>query len=1011
MPPADLAIRADSQGLDLLANRYVAIGNVQITLSGGRLLADRLEYESSSRTLYISGRVRFQRGSHYLQASRLRYSLIENSGELEEVYGVLDLDNSALDLNPAQPPTAALLPLSYWERMAAPFDQPLRFRSATAPPLPSTLKAGAPVGQPAVIIGSAMAEALNRQPLADQRAVAAVGTPERLPDQQWRMPPVALSPAAQTMACPPPLPAVPNWHPYPWAATVWGGQMIDANFGDTFFFKGRFRPEYLWGLGLNKRLVQAGPLALELDSNALLHHASPQPGGEFNQTTPFAGTPAQTFGEFTLGLGLRAWLQPWLSLGFVEGVSLNTNISNYEKTFRQKYTTFLNYLGFELEALVSPEWSLVGRIHHRSGAYGTYSGVKEGSNAYLLGLRYRFGTSPTPRYGVAMAPPTGCPDPDGQRRTRPRPLGEQLNKVASGQPSQVLASPPSSPPLAPTRPQPAEQAARRQAALAALVDQRIDGLQYQGSLTAERRAGVAVRYEAPSEVNSYGDAKPQQLQSRLTTDNQELVKGTITRWRMQANTLRITPAGWEGDRVAFTNDPYTPAQSWVDASDVKAQLKPNGDLVMQSARNQLILDDRLPIPLQRNQTFEKEKQVDNSWVLAEDGRDRDGLYLGYNAKPIEFGRDQQGFLRLQPQFMVRRALDGTTSSYVLPGESAGGPSGSQPTRIGDLFGLLASVQSPTPLLGMNVKATLDASTLDPTNFANGTRSWGDLSKLFNMPLLGNVNARLFAAYRYRVWNGSLGEEDIYSAVGGLLETQNSLPNWGKLSSNYLMRLGAGNFQGNDFATSNLADLWRASFYGSLNASYPLWTGTALPPGPQSANRFSPVPIVPGLTLNANTQLNLAAYGNGSRQYAVSLSGGPTLTLGHFNRNSFDWTQFTVTGGGTLRQGESPFSFDRIVDLGTIGLGLTQQLIGPLVFSGGIGLNVDPNSPYYGNTTNSYVELRWQRRSYELAIYYSPYEQLGGIRVRLNDFNFNGTGVPFVPYNPANLDPSNRRVPF
>ena len=1000
MPPPELAIRADRQGLDLMANRFVASGNVQITLSGGRLLADRLEYEASTRTLFISGRIRFQRGSHYLQASRLRYSLIENSGELEEVYGVLDLDNSALDLNPSQPPTAPLLPLSYWEQLQAPFDQPLQLRSAAAAPPPPPLKGIASTSTE--LLGDPIAAALQRQPLADQRQAPTDGTPQRLTNDPWRMPPVALSPAAQTMACPPPLPPVPNWHPHPWSATLWGGRMFTANFGGTFTFDGHFRPESLGGIGLQRRLVQGGPINLELDANLFTHVARSQPGGAFNQSVPYATTPSQTFGEGTLGLGARVWFQPWLNIFFEEGVSLLTEPSNWEKTEREKYAQFLNYLAFEVEGLVSPQWSLVWRIHHRSGAYGTYSGVKEGSNAYLLGLRYRYGTSPAPRYGIAMAPPSGCSDPGGQRQSRPQTLGEQLNSVTAGRPSTALGSPAAAAEGA-SAPQipPKEQEERRNAALAGLVEQRIDALQYQGSLTAERRAGVAVRYEAPSEVNTYGDAKPQQLQSRLTSDNSQLVKGTISRWRMQANTLRITPEGWEGDRVAFTNDPYTPAQSWVDATGVKAWLKPNGDLVMRAARNQLILEDRLPIPLQRNQTFEKQKQVDSRWVIAEDGRDRDGAYIGYNLKSIHFGRDQQGLLDLQPQFMVRRALDGTTSSYVLPGESAGGPTGSQPARIGDLFGLVASVQAPTSLLGMNLKATLNASTLDPTNFANGARSWGDLSRLFRAPLLGNVNARIFGAYRYRVWNGSLGEQDIYSAVGALLENQNTLPNWGKLSSNYLLRAGAGNFQGNDFASSNLADLWRASIYGSLNASYPLWTGKPLPEGPQSANRFSPYPIVPGLTLNANSQLNLAAYGNGSQQYAVSLSGGPTLTLGHFSRNAFDWTQFTITGGGTLRQGESPFSFDRIVDLSTINLGLTQQLIGPLVFSGGIGLNVDPHSAYYGNTTNSYVELRWQRRAYELAIYYSPYEQLGGIRVRLNDFNYSGTGIPFVPYNPAN----------
>jgi hypothetical protein len=101
----------------------------------------------------------------------------------------------------------------------------------------------------------------------------------------------------------------------------------------------------------------------------------------------------------------------------------------------------------------------------------------------------------------------------------------------------------------------------------------------------------------------------------------------------------------------------------------------------------------------------------------------------------------------------------------------------------------------------------------------------------------------------------------------------------------------------------------------------------------------------------------------------------------------------------VRQGVSPFGFDRAVDLGTLGIGLTQQIAGPLVFSGGIGLNVDPSSEFYGDVTNSYLELRWQRRSYEIGVFYSPYNGLGGVRVKLNDFNFRGPGVPFVPYTP------------
>ncbi|MEN9541406.1 MAG: hypothetical protein RLZZ459_1497, partial [Cyanobacteriota bacterium] len=602
------------------------------------------------------------------------------------------------------------------------------------------------------------------------------------------------------------------------------------------------------------------------------------------------------------------------------------------------------------------------------------------------------------RLGVAMAPPNGCSGADSAERIRTRPLADQLNRIALGAPQLAIGTPVSTTtPAIQNTISPALQEQLRREAIAAAMDQRISDLAFQQSFSAERRLGVGAReYTTGAQEVAYGSTQPSQTRTLLVTENKELVKGAISRWRMQANRITVTPTGWLADRVAFTNDPYTPAQSWVDAQGVKARLEANGDIVIQAERNQLILEDRLPIPLQRNQRFEKDQEVQNRWVLASDGRDRDGFYIGYNLNPITVGRS--GSLNLQPQFMVRRALDGSTDSYVLPGQPAGGPTGSQPTRIGDLFGLLARYES--NLLGFRTEAVADISTFDPSNFSNGTRSWGNMIRSLDLPLLGPAVARGFAAYRYRSWNGSLGEQDVYSAVGASLEQSLTLPNLGSISNQLFWRAGGGRFQGTDFNTSNLSSLWRSNLIASLNSSLPIWTGKALPPGPESATRFSPVPIVPGLVLNTNTSLNLARYGDGTYQNLFSISGGPTLTLGHLQRNFFDYTQLTITGGGTLREGLSPFSFDRAVDLSTVGIGLTQQLVGPLLFNGGVALNVDGKSGYFGQTVGAYVELRWQRRAYEFAIYYSPYEQIGGVRVKLNDFNFTGTGVPFVPYAPA-----------
>ena len=1008
VPPVQINLRADQQGYDQLLDRFVARGDVQVELAGGRLLADRLEYETKTRTLYIAGRVRFWRGEQYFQANSLRYSLLENSGDADAVYGVLDFDTTKVDFDLEAAPSVVAPPLSYWPTRTV-------FSAAhfSAEANPALTAAGE-------TLAAAPWPAANSRPLlrglAKGRSLApgqSLGRPEALRLRDWRMPPVALYPAARSMACPPPLPPIPNWHPYPTAVTAWGyGQSIDANFGDAFYFNGRMRPEYLWGLNFNQRLIDAGPLALEFDSNALLHTANWQRGGPYNNTYPNAPLPPQTFGEFTGGLALRAWLQPWLSLGFIQGVSLLTENSLYEQTFRGSYQTFLNYLGFEVEALVKPQWSVVGRLHHRSGAYGTYGGVSEGSNAYLVGVRYRFGQSQPPRVAPEMPAPQSCPGapPPGQKL--PKPLTEQLNQVAQGASSQALGqSQQSASPAQPASADAAQEERLRHQAIAAAVDQRVNQVTYVRSLKLERRQG-GFKFDQTSEEKQFGQAKPQQLQGFY--GDQKLVEGQVSRWRFQAERITITPEGWKADRAAFTNDPFTPAQSWLDLQMVTAQDLGDGKTKIQAKRSRLILEDRLPIPLRRNLTLEKEKPVDNRFVIADDGIDRSGVYFGYRLPEIDLNKGKAK-LKLEPQFMVARALNGSVSTYPLPGSPAGAPNGTQPAQIGDLFGGTAKLQG--TILGFATSDfTVSLSTLNPSNFANGTRTWGDFSRSFRLPSLvvlpaGTYISRIYGAYRYRTYNGSLGYQDVYSAVGTSLENTGALKPWGKVTNNYFWRASFGNYQGNTFNSSNtvaqtLTNSTRASFYGAFNSSLPIWTGKALDGDQPRTTQNTPTPITPGLTINTVTSTSLDYYGDGSNQNLVTFTGGPTLTLGHFTKNFFDYTQLTITGGGSLQQGQSPFSFDTNVDLATLGIGLTQQLFGPLLFVGGLGLNVDPSSPYYGYTTNAYGELRWQRRGYEFAIYYSPYQQVGGIRVKLNDFNFNGTGVPFVPTTPFN--PTQRR---
>ena len=63
-------------------------------VAGGRLKADRLEYDAINRVIWASGAVRFKRGNQYLQGSLLRYNLLQGEGELQDVYGVIDLERA-----------------------------------------------------------------------------------------------------------------------------------------------------------------------------------------------------------------------------------------------------------------------------------------------------------------------------------------------------------------------------------------------------------------------------------------------------------------------------------------------------------------------------------------------------------------------------------------------------------------------------------------------------------------------------------------------------------------------------------------------------------------------------------------------------------------------------------------------------------------------------------------------------------------------------------------------------
>jgi hypothetical protein len=346
---------------------------------------------------------------------------------------------------------------------------------------------------------------------------------------------------------------------------------------------------------------------------------------------------------------------------------------------------------------------------------------------------------------------------------------------------------------------------------------------------------------------------------------------------------------------------------------------------------------------------------------------------------------------------------------TAPGASLATPAITQDAQLGDLLGLNAVLEM--PIRRFRLQATADISTLNPDNFVAGTRSSAQLVTPLELPGHDAAQAALFARYRERLFNGSLGQQTVIYSYGAQLggsltlgrapEESPERPAAETTSPLAPIRLDwnavGGSYRATLFDTGAADTQWRAVLLARLSSSLQLWQA---PPDPDAdeleALRYSAVPINPGLAVGFGLVGTTAVYQEGDQQNTLAVFVSPSLTLGRLQRSWGDFTQLGLVFQGGVSDGLSPFSFDRAVDLNIISFRAAQQLYGPLVLEGGATVNIDDDSGFGGEISNSYVELKLLQRSYELGIFYSPFAGTAGIRVRFNDFSFGGSGTPFVP---------------
>jgi len=165
-----------------------------------------------------------------------------------------------------------------------------------------------------------------------------------------------------------------------WAATLYTGQLTDETLGNVARANFSMEDAYWVGLGLTRRIY------------TYRHYFDLELEGQVNK---FFGD--QDNWEFDF-LGYFRWLPfPWdryLDTSFAAGAGLSyaTSVPEVEVENQGDSAQFLGALSFEFTfALPSiPQWNLVAGIHHRSGAGGTFSGVRSASNGLDIGIRFWF---------------------------------------------------------------------------------------------------------------------------------------------------------------------------------------------------------------------------------------------------------------------------------------------------------------------------------------------------------------------------------------------------------------------------------------------------------------------------------------------------------------------------------------------------------------------------------------------------------------------------------------------
>jgi hypothetical protein len=447
----------------------------------------------------------------------------------------------------------------------------------------------------------------------------------------------------------------------------------------------------------------------------------------------------------------------------------------------------------------------------------------------------------------------------------------------------------------------------------------------------------------------------------------------INRLRFQADKVDFFGDRATAEKIRITNDPFSPPELQIKAD--RAQFKTinaeEDEVTVSNPR--ITVENNFDIPLIRERfVLNKVGKDPNPFNFGIDGDERGGIYVESSFYPIF---DPRFRVTVTPQYFIQRAV--TELNFF----------------DGSVFGVKTNIEGNiTP--DTTVQASASLAGLNLNKFGSNLRAKATVKQ--NLSLLSLPHTLTGeAVYRDRIFNGSLGYQDVQSSFGGVL-TSPIIP-LGSTGINLDYQIGAQIINANTdrqnllnpTRSNDLVTLNRYQTAANITKSFRLWEGKGLPADNKAAYNYSPTPVVPYLQLNTGIRGAASSYSNGDNQSSLGYNVGVQGQIGNFSGASFDYTGFNLNYFQQFRGNSSPFLFDRVVDNRILSGGISQQISGPFRLGVQSSLNLDTGQQI---STDYYLE--YSRRTYNFILRYNPVLKIGSIGFRLNDFNWDGITPKF-----------------